>query len=286
MVVKEKKAALTKRAPKPEDNADTILSRLENESESDLGVLASLKAHLEPICKVASMPGKENVTDAQKHRLAKEFVPFLAQVLKLCSSGLSKLQISAEESCLMKADKFFECMVFALDCFEHVRDSLVGAPLEIELQRSWLVRRLIAWGKFQEALDQDLKLFFSLSSRAFMLTKPETVKQEFTSFKEEKFYLPSPESARELNEGLIVLTVGAATDLIVCAAELGTKISSLFALVYETAQQLEPWLRYLLIFHAESWIVHIGLFCPYYQGYHIYSSLRFDTKCFFLFIPL
>ena len=243
MVAKEKKAALSKRPQKLEHNADSILSRLENESDDDLGIVASLKAHLEPICKIASMPGKENVTDAQKHCMAKEFVPFLAQVLKLCSSGLSRLPISSEERLLMKAKKFFESMEIALDCFEHFRDSLVGAPLEIEMQRSWLVRRLIAWGMFEEALQQGLQLFFTLFSRAFMPTKPETGKQGCNNISEEKFYLPNPDCARELNQGLIILTVGASTDLIVCAAELVTKRTALFELICSTAQQLEPWLR-------------------------------------------
>jgi hypothetical protein len=111
------------------------------------------------------------------------------------------------------------------------------------MQRSWLVRRLIAWGKFQEALDQGLQLFCTLFSRAFLPKKTETGKQECNNFNEEKFYLPDPESAQELNQGLIVLTVGAATDLIVCATQLVVIRPALFELICNTAQQLEQWLR-------------------------------------------
>lgn len=247
MVLKDKKAVIPKRAAKSDNEAASILSRLESPNASN--ILPSLKAHLEPVCKLEAPLGKENASDAEKHRIAKQFVPFLAQVLKLCSSGLSKLPISDDFDGKVKADELFLSLDFALDCFEQLRQWLVGSPFEIEMQRSWLVRRLIAWRRFHEALDQDLRLLHSLCSRVF---KTDVIRSKGCKYKEVVLKLPHPDHAKELTQAVIVLIVGAATDFIVCAAEIGFDDLTLLEKVVAVAQQVEPWLSKLEADKAEK----------------------------------
>lgn len=248
MVLKDKKAASLKRPAKSDNEAASILSRLESPNAAN--ILLSLKAYLEPVCKLDVPVGKENASDADKHRIAKQFVPFLAQVLKLCSNGLSKLPISDNVDTKSKADELFLSLDFALDCFEHLRQWLVGSPLEIEMQRSWLVRRLIAWRRFHEALNQDLWLLHSLCTRLCCPDKKDPIRSNGSKHKEVVLKLPHPDHAANLTEGFIVLIIGAATDFIVCAAEIGFDELSLLEKVVAVAQQLEPWLRYTISFSS------------------------------------
>ncbi|MCO5594401.1 hypothetical protein L7F22_048431 [Adiantum nelumboides] len=241
MVLKDKKTGAPKRNAKAENEGALILSGLENPHASN--VLPSLKSFLEPVHKLQVSSGKENTG---KHHLAKQFVPFLAQVLKLCSKGLSDLPSSDKADFKMKTDELFLCLEFALDCFEHLRQWLVGSPFEIEMQRSWLIRRYIASRRFREASDQVLQLLCSLWIRVGCQNMTtDHPRSEGCKRKNYNLKLPHPDHVKDLAQTVIVLIIGAATDFVVCAAEIGLTELIWFEKVIVTTRQLEPWLRKL-----------------------------------------
>ncbi|KAI5085012.1 hypothetical protein GOP47_0001181 [Adiantum capillus-veneris] len=247
MVLKDKKTGAPKRTAKTENDGALILFDLENLHASN--ILPSLKSFLGPVHKLQVSSGKEN---SAKHHLAKQFVPFLAQVLKLCSKGLSDLPSSEKSEVKMKADELFLCFEFALDCFEQLRQWLVGSPFEIEMQRSWLVRRYIASKRFHEALGQDLQLLFSLRMLVGTQDKINHIRFEGCKEKDYNLKLPDPDYAQDLPQSVVVLIIGAATDFVVSATEIGITDLTLFEKVIVATQEIEPWLRKLELDKAEK----------------------------------
>ena len=141
-------------------NAESILKLLQGPDVA--GLTQELKAYIAPLNSVSG-PGKENTSKTELHRHAKQFVPFLVQLLKLCSASVATAPAADEgPASVKKGDEVFAAMEIALDSLDALRSFLTGSAFEIEIQRCALVRRLLAWRRHSAALAQCKKNFNSL----------------------------------------------------------------------------------------------------------------------------
>lgn len=121
----------------------------------------SLKAYLAPLVG-HSGSGREHIGEKEQHILAKEYVPFLVQLLKICGAKLASIPSTDDLVAASMADELFSAMVVAINGLSQLRSQLTGSSFEMELQRYGLVRRLMAWKRYGAALSQLQVLFRSL----------------------------------------------------------------------------------------------------------------------------
>lgn len=161
MALKETKGQQAKKATGlSSSNAESVLKFLQGPDVA--GLTQELKAYIAPLNSVSG-PGKENKSKTELHRHAKQFVPFLVQLLKLCSASVATAPAADEgPSFVKKGDEVFAAMEIALDSLDALRSFLTGSAFEIEIQRCALVRRLLAWRRHSAALAQCKKNFNSL----------------------------------------------------------------------------------------------------------------------------
>lgn len=146
-------------------NAESILKLVQGPDVA--GLTQELKAYIAPLNSVSG-PGKENTSKTELHRHAKQFVPFLVQLLKLCSTCVATAPAADEgPAYVKKGDEVFAAMEIALDSLDALRSFLTGSAFEIEIQRCALVRRLLAWRRHSAALAQCKKNFNSLHVHLF-----------------------------------------------------------------------------------------------------------------------
>lgn len=146
-------------------NAESILKLVQGPDVA--GLTQELKAYIAPLNSVSG-PGKENTSKTELHRHAKQFVPFLVQLLKLCSASVATAPAADEgPASVKKGDEVFAAMEIALDSLDALRSFLTGSAFEIEIQRCALVRRLLAWRRHSAALAQCKKNFNSLHGHLF-----------------------------------------------------------------------------------------------------------------------
>ena len=146
-------------------NAESVLKLVQGPDVA--GLTQELKAYIAPLNSVSG-PGKENTSKTELHRHAKQFVPFLVQLLKLCSASVATAPAADEgPASVKKGDEVFAAMEIALDSLDALRSFLTGSAFEIEIQRCALVRRLLAWRRHSAALAQCKKNFNSLHGHLF-----------------------------------------------------------------------------------------------------------------------
>ncbi|BFI30035.1 separase [Marchantia polymorpha subsp. ruderalis] len=238
---------------------DTILKLLHN---SDLrGLSSSLKTYVAPLFGAYGY-GKENDAKIELHKLAREFTPFLVQFLKVCGASLASVPISGDAADQGRADELFSAMIVGLDSLNQLRSFLTGCSFEIEIQRYGLVRRLMAWRRFGDALAQSQTLFRSLCHiNSLSRANIESVKQTTTAkanrggstkkkaaaedlSPEENEILGSPPLGDHV-VGLPTLVVSAVIDLIWCTAEAATDSTNCFEKLLSLPEQLVPWISLL-----------------------------------------
>lgn len=154
-VAKERKDAQGKKAPG--ENGEALLEVLLGEDVA--GLSERLKVFVAPLRAV----GKEKLSPTEMHKLAKQFVPFLVRLLKLCFVNAANVPANGEAQ--GRGDEVFTAVEIALDCLDSLRSFITGSPFEIEFQRCSFVRRLLAWRRHSAALVQCRKNFSSLCAK-------------------------------------------------------------------------------------------------------------------------
>jgi hypothetical protein len=114
---------------------------------------------------------KDKNGEKQQHTLAKEYVPFLVQFIKIGGAKLASIPSKDDHVAVSRADETFSAMLVAIDGLSHFRSQLTGSAFELELQRYGLVRRLMAWKRYSAALLQCEVLFHSLCQLASSANK-------------------------------------------------------------------------------------------------------------------
>lgn len=149
-LVKDKKVAPVKKKASG-DTGEALLEFLQKEDLT--GLSERLKVFVAPL-------RNEKLSRTELHKLAKQFVPFLVRILKLCF--VNAANVPAAEEAQGRGDEVFKAVEIALDGLDSLRSFITGSPFEIEIQRCSFVRRLLAWRRHSEALVQCRKNFSSL----------------------------------------------------------------------------------------------------------------------------
>jgi separase len=244
---------------------DALLVLLQAPDSS--GLASQLKLYVAPVNTVGA-GGKENRSAAEWHACAKQYVPFLVKLLKLCTAEVARPPRGENDTAVWKkGDEVFAAMAIALDTLHLLRSFLVGCAFEIEIQRSGLVRRLMAWKKFAVALEQSRKNYLSLccnvlapttkqggpmvaaikgkaSARQRRVLPTATTKKAAGETLEQELALRPPHEV-EMVAGLPALVTGVVVDLIWCSGETGADSPECFQKLAILPQQLDPWLRML-----------------------------------------
>ena len=140
-------------------SGEALLEILKGEDVTGLSML--LKVFLAPL-NVLSGGVKENPSRSELHKLAKEFVPFLVRLLKLCFVNVANVPAAEQGKDQSRGDEVFTAVEIALDSLDLLRSFITGSPFEIEIQRCSFVRRLLAWRRHSAALVQCRKNLRSL----------------------------------------------------------------------------------------------------------------------------
>lgn len=211
-------------------NSEALLELLQGENVT--GLCKQLKVFVAPLIAVSG-GGKENTSRTELHKLAKQFVPFLVRLLKLCFVNVGKVPDEEQAQSQSGGDEVFLAIEIALDGLDVLRSFITGSPFEIEIQRCSFVRRLLAWRRHSAALIQCRKnlssicLNFSASAEKCsrkQVQAPGAAKVQkcaaitVTEKKKKKqagpnYVLPHPQDV-ELTLGLPTLVSGIVTDLI------------------------------------------------------------------------
>lgn len=155
------------------NTAESLLRQLQGLDPT--GLSQQLKAYVAPLTTLAGS-GKENRSKTELHKQAKQYVPFLVQLLKLCALNVATPPSRNDNVMQSRGDEVFAAMAVALDSLDLLRSFLTGSQFEIEIQRCALVRRLMAWQRHADALVQCKKNYNSLFSHVLALEK-ESAKQ-------------------------------------------------------------------------------------------------------------
>ncbi|XP_057825408.2 separase isoform X2 [Cryptomeria japonica] len=243
--------------------AADIISKAE--SSNVAGLYGELRSYLEPLNGLLGFEG----STVQIHGLAKRYVPFLGRFLKISCQNLAH-GISPSETEQKRAEELFRALKFALDCLDALRTCLVGNPHEIEVQRYWMVRRLMAWKRFTEAREECWVILHKL--RVNIFCKDERGKKELvasarkgsvkkkevtTSSRRKKDVGVSLKKTKEnengvdlcgelaetADSGLVGLVLGLVTDLIICTGESKIKVADEYRKILVFIDQLMPWQR-------------------------------------------
>ncbi|KAH9290823.1 hypothetical protein KI387_034940, partial [Taxus chinensis] len=252
--------------------ADAIIYKAEGSDVA--GLYSEVRSYLQPLHGLLGFESKDNKlkTTAQIHGLAKRYVSFLGRLLKVSCNNLTK-GISTSETQQDRADELFKTLKLALDCFDALRPCLVGSPHEIEVQRYWMVRRLMTWKRFTEAREECWVTLHSLKFNVFC--KEEKGKKEVavsarkgTARKKEVGASSvrkkdAASSVRKIKEsendkdgvnlygeqaggadsGLVGLVLGLVTDLVICTGESKLREAKEYRKVLVLIDQLAPWQR-------------------------------------------
>lgn len=158
--VKERKDAQGKKATGGViDNGEALLEVFLGEDVT--GLSERLKIFVAPL-RAVNGGGKEKLSRTELHKLAKQFVPFLVRILKLCFVNATNVPAGEQEKAQGRGDEVFTAVEIALDGLDSLRSFIAGCPFEIEIQRCSFVRRLLAWRRHSAALAQCRKNFSSL----------------------------------------------------------------------------------------------------------------------------
>lgn len=139
-------------------NGEALLEVLKGENVT--GLSGQLKVFVAPLNDLSG--GVENMSRTELHKLAKQFVPFLARLLKLCFANVANPPAGEQGKAESRGDEVFTAVEIALDSLDLLRSVITGSPFEIEIQRCSFVRRLLAWRRHSAALVQCRKNFRSL----------------------------------------------------------------------------------------------------------------------------
>lgn len=241
-------------------NSEALLELLRGENVT--GLCKQLKVFVAPLIAVSG-GGKENTSRTELHKLAKQFVPFLVRLLKLCFVNVGKVPDEEQAQSQSGGDEVFLAIEIALDGLDVLRSFITGSPFEIEIQRCSFVRRLLAWRRHSAALIQCRKnlssicLNFSASAEKCSRKQVQapgaakvqkcaaiTVTEKKKKQAGPNYVLPHPQDV-ELTLGLPTLVSGIVTDLIWCTGESApTSVESYHELL-ALPGQLEPWLAVL-----------------------------------------
>ncbi|KAJ7538555.1 hypothetical protein O6H91_11G054000 [Diphasiastrum complanatum] len=266
MALRDVKQALQGKNVRSEEE-EAILSRIR---EADMGGLAQqVKLYLSPLY---ARSGKENTSKAELHGLAKQFVPFLVRLLKDCAAALCEVPANDDDASQKRGDELFSVMRFSVNGLDCLRPWLVGCPFEIELQRYGLVRRFMAWKRYEAAFVEckgilrDVCAYISSSCKGG--DRKEELKNLKVMYRKHSADLDVAERLSNRNrykaaaillppppEGtlpsLITLVVGVVVDLIVCNTETGARDASFSEKLADLVHQVEPWLRMMETKSAE-----------------------------------
>ncbi|CAM6096994.1 unnamed protein product [Calypogeia fissa] len=219
----------------------------------------SLKAYLAPLLGISG-----SGVDDKLRTLAKEYVPFLVQLLKICGAKLASFPSRDDSVANSMAEEIFLAMGIALDGLSILRSQLTGSFFEMELQRYGLVRRLMAWKRYGAALSQSKVLFRSLcrltstpdneGSTANRATSGRASKSKEGAVKKKPSAVKSlpcddsvlsPPREVDLGSGLPALVVAAAVDLVWCIVESSEDSLSYYQMAARLPDQLTPWISAL-----------------------------------------
>lgn len=218
----------------------TILAKAEGHDVA--GLHKQVAGYLKPLLEFIN--GKENKKNTPEiHRLAKRYVPnFLVPLLKVCCNNLTKGISETDELSQSRADELFKTLKLALDCLEALRPCLVGSPYEIETQQYWMVRRLMAWKRFNEAREECWNTLDKLKRNLFSAAK-EKDKYDVHLYGEQ---------AAGSDPSLAGLILGLVMDLIICIGESRPNDAETLEKVPLLVDQLTPWRRVLDNHSAEK----------------------------------
>ncbi|KAG0632141.1 hypothetical protein M758_1G307400 [Ceratodon purpureus] len=252
-VAQVKKVATTGGVEESGGNGEALLEVLKGEDVT--GLSGQVRAYVAPLSGV-----KDNVSRTELHKLAKQFVPFLVRLLKLCFANVASVPVGEQGKVDRRGDEVFTAVEIALDSLDSLRSFFTGSPFEIEIQRCSFVRRLLAWRRHSAALVQCRKNLTSLclhfspsagkdSSKQGLSAAVKGQKCPVTVVAEKKrnpqgSVLPRPQDV-ELTSGLPALVSGIVTDLIWCTGESAPTSPECYHELLLLPRQLEPWLMAL-----------------------------------------
>jgi hypothetical protein len=174
-VVKEGRVAQVKKGEiESSGNGEALLEVLKGEDVTGLSV--QVKAFVAPLDGLSGGV-KENMSRTELHKLAKQFVPFLVRLLKLCFVNVASVPAGEQGKAERRGDEVFSTVEIALDRLDLLRSFITGSPFEIEIQRCSFVRRLLAWRRHSAALVQCWRNFSSLCLNLSASTVKDSCKQ-------------------------------------------------------------------------------------------------------------
>ncbi|CAN6476418.1 unnamed protein product [Victoria cruziana] len=171
------------------------------------------------------------VEDRQIHALAKQFLPTLSRLLKLCPNLLSSP--STDVDARSRALVIFEIFEMTLDCFDCVSRYLDGKPFQIDLQRYRLVRRLEAWKFHDTAKEQCFLILGRLRYRVFSC-EIEPIEEDTPSL--------LPDKAATCDPELALLVVETVASIVRCTFKSKCSEIKEYEKILTLIEQVWPWL--------------------------------------------
>ncbi|XP_049936932.1 separase isoform X2 [Nymphaea colorata] len=222
-------------------DADGLIARLEK-LETD-GLRHDFSAFFQPLLQYqAGKKKKRKATaknnglaaeDSQIRALAKQFLPILSRLLKLCPNLLSSPSTDADAR--SRALVLFQIFEMTLDCFDCVSPCLDGKPFQVDLQRYRLVLRLEGWKFHDNARKQCYLILGRLRSHVFS-SEIEPMGSEEDS--------PSlfPDKAATCDPELALLVVEIVASIVRCTFKSKCKEMKEYDKILILIEQVCPWL--------------------------------------------
>eukprot|EP00854_Cymbomonas_tetramitiformis_P000989 gene989-1508_t len=142
-------------AVKQANSGSEILRRLADKRELE-SVPDDVKILLQPLEKSSLTASKENCPPDTLKRLAKDLVPFLTQLIKVCFQLLREVLPCPEE------DSLFHCLKMAIAALGKFRSRLAGDPFVVERQHYTFMRTLHSRKRHDLVLEEGRKLIQGL----------------------------------------------------------------------------------------------------------------------------
>ncbi|KAF3789517.1 Separase [Nymphaea thermarum] len=223
-------------------DADGLIARLEK-LETD-GLLRDFSAFFQPLLQYQAGKKKKKrkataknaglaAEDSQIRALAKQFLPILSRLLKLCPNLLSSPSTDADAR--SRALVLFQIFEMTLDCFDCVSPCLDGKPFQVDLQRYRLVLRLEGW-KFHDNARKQCYLILGRLRSHVLSSEIEPVGSEEAS--------PSlfPGKAATCDPELAFLVVEIVASIVRCTFKSKCKEMKEYDKILILIEQVYPWL--------------------------------------------